>query len=702
MSIKQNIVIRIRVFFIFIILICGGILYSIYHTQYVKGDYYRDLAQKTFITDRTIEPMRGNIITEDGDLLATSVPIYELRMDLRATGLSDSIFEAHLLSIADGLSDIFNEESALSFKLRLREARIRGDRYYLLKRKVSHTQLKLVKSLPLFEKGRNISGLIIVPGNRREMPFKTMAQRTIGYSRNGVQVGLEGAFNHFLAGVEGKQLVQLLAGGIYKPLQDEAEIEAENGKDIVTTLDVSLQDFAEDALLKGLRKHNAEHGTVILMEVATGYIKAISNLAKEPNGNYSEQYNYALGESSEPGSTFKLMALLVGLESGCFKITDSVDLRMGEMRFGNRIMKDSEKHSRRKTTIQHAFELSSNVGISDVINKCFNNEPEKFVQGLRNLHLNQPIGFQIPGEVSPYMIDPNSKFWNKTNTLPWLSVGYNVRITPMQTLTIYNAIANNGTMVRPQLVKEVRKLSQPIARFETVVINKKIASNSTIKDLQAILLGVVENGTAKTLKNESYLIAGKTGTAQIATGKTGYTKGNYLASFAGYFPADAPKYSMIVVVKNPRNGAFYGGSVAAPIFKEIADKVYANKIMMEDKTMPQDLADSIKLKQWANLSPGIRQATEALLDHFDVQWKGNMETDWVKPHIDQNKMRVVDLPIDNDAVPNLIGMGLIDALYLLESRGLSVKVNGRGKVVRQSVPAGSKPTATKQIIIDLG
>ncbi|MCK4639399.1 MAG: penicillin-binding protein 2, partial [Bacteroidales bacterium] len=421
----------------------------------------------------------------------------------------------------------------------------------------------------------------MIPKTIRKMPFKELAKRTIGYEnkKENLFVGLEGAYSEYLEGKKGKQLRQRICNGDWKPIQDENEIEPQNGKDIITTIDINIQDVAENALLEHLKEHKAFQGCAILMEVETGYIKAIANLQYDSSDNkYKESYNYAFAENVEPGSTFKLASMIAVIEDRKVNLSDTIDTGDGWIVYYNRTMRDAYKIRDGKITCREAFEKSSNVGVSMIIWDAYKKNPEKFVEHLYDMSLNKPLGIEFQGEGHPFIKHPkDKKIWYGT-TLPWMSVGYEISLTPLQILTFYNAVANGGKMVKPMFVKEIRQTGKTIKTFKPVVINKSICSKRTIDTVQSLLEGVVERGTAKSLNNSIYKIAGKTGTAQIANKNKGYNKGFYNASFVGYFPADDPKYSCIVVVNKPSGGKYYGSSVAAPVFKEIADKVYATQL----------------------------------------------------------------------------------------------------------------------------
>ena len=563
----------------FMCVFAAAILFYLFKIQFAEGEKWTKLADSLSTSIQTVEPSRGNIFACDYSLLATSLPIYDLRVDGISPGFSDDeIFENNIDSLALMLSQEFNDgRSKAEYKRILSNVRKHEDRYYLLKRKVSFIQMKHVTSFPIFRMGKYKGGLNIEEKDRREKPFDYLAERTIGYSVKDIaQVGIEGAYDKELTGKPGKRVMQRIAGGTWIPVNDEEQIDAQNGKDIVTTIDVNVQDVAEQALMNTLLKNDAQWGTAILMEVKTGEIKAIANLTRISEGKYNEQYNYAVGESLEPGSTFKLTSLLSLLDDGKAKLSDMFDTEGGKKQyFAHATMYDAEAGGHGILNLQQAFEVSSNVAISKAVYQSYNDNPQEFVDHLIKLKLNKPIGLQITGEGTPRIKNRKDKNWYGT-TLPWSAIGYEVKVTPLQMLTLYNAVANNGKMVKPIFVKEILQTGKLIKAFKTDVMVEQICKPSTLKQLRLCMEGVVQHGTATNLKNSNYTVAGKTGTALVADGKSGYTKQIYRSSFVGYFPADNPQYTCLVMVNAPSKGTYYGALVAGPVFKEIADKVYAN------------------------------------------------------------------------------------------------------------------------------
>lgn len=690
MDIKKDILWRIYLIYALMCLFSLVIIAQVIKLQYVEGTYWKSKADSLYTSYRNIEAIRGNIFASDGSLLAASIPIYEIRMDVNAESITDELFYREIDSLAFNLFKMFKDKKKERYKKELEQARRSGERYYLLHKNVSYTQLKEIKNWPILRLGKYKGGLIVEQKNVREKPFKILAERTIGsFNRNGAKlVGLEGAYNEYLSGVTGKRLMQRLSGNRWKPINNDNEIEPKDGNDIITTIDINIQDVTENALLKQLTNHNADYGCVVLMEVKTGEIKAIANLSRNPSGTYREDYNHAIGGSTEPGSTFKLASIIAALEDKLIDITDTVDTENGKFRYYDRIMKDSHEGGYGKITVQRAFEISSNVAISKIIYQNYFRKPQVFVNHLHRMHLNDTIGLEIPGETKPKIKNPKDTDWYGT-TLPWMSVGYEVSLTPLQILTFYNAIANDATMVKPMFVKEIRHRGQLLKKYSTTVIEESICSKSTVEKAKILLEGVVKKGTATNLYNSNYTIAGKTGTTQIANERYSYKSDTtrYQASFVGYFPADNPKYSCIVVISAPSKGVYYANIVAGPVFKEIADKIYATRLEMHKELN----GGKIISKNCLPFTNGYNKDILTISQLLDIAPTNNLKKEWVSKNSSRGENKV----------PDVIGMGVKDALYLLENAGLNVRINGRGKVVKQSINAESKIEKGNLIIIDL-
>ncbi len=691
---KKDILWRIYLVNIGFILFGAAIVFRVGQLQFGEGAYWKAKADSLTIRYVSIEPSRGNIYAADGSLLATSLPRYDVHIDLNAPGIDKAMFNEKVDSLSFSLSKLFKDKTPNEYKRILKQARRDGDRYYLLKRNISYNEQKALYKFPLFRLGRYKGGLIVDQLSKREKPFKTLASRTVGFkvnNKNVTPVGIEGSFDKYLQGVEGKRLMQKLSGNVWKPVNNENEVEPMDGSDVITTIDLNLQDVAENALQSQLIEHNADMGCAVLMEVATGHIKAIANLKRNNFGAYYEDYNYAIGQSTEPGSTFKLASLMAAIEDGYVDLDEEVDVQQGRISWtSGLIMRDAHEGGTRMSVMK-AFAQSSNVGISKIITKYYARNPQSFINRLNKMHVAVPLDVQIKGESAIRLKNAVDKDWSNIS-LPYLSIGYESRLTPLQLLTFYNAVANNGKMVQPLFVKEVRNKGVLVKSFSTNVLADSICSKSTLAKAKLLLEEVVKSGTASHIKHAQYTIAGKTGTAQIAQGADGYKTGKvkYQASFCGYFPADKPRYSCIVVVYAPGNDVYYGASVACPVFKEIADKVYALNIEMHDelKQFPDSTYAGLPKQKAGNLKQ------LAMVNHQLKLPVEMNETGW----INSNKK---EIEIKDNTVPDVKGMGLRDAIYLLEEQGLMVKPVGRGTVTRQSINAGAKAVRGQQIIIEL-
>jgi cell division protein FtsI (penicillin-binding protein 3) len=704
MSAKQIVVRRLIGIYLGALLVALVIIGRILYLQFFVGEEIRKKAEDQTMKYVSIEPNRGDIYSNDGKrLLSISVPYYEIRMDLKSSAIQDRVFNTGIDSLSYCLSRMFRDQPKSEYKRKLITARRNGERYYLIARRVSHEQLQEMKQFPIFRLGRYKGGFIAIQKNRRIRPHQMLAARTIGYLNEGESgniVGIEGAYDQYLKGITGVRLMQKTAGNVWIPVSDRNEVEPKNGFNIVTTIDIDIQDVAENALLKQLRLHNAHHGCAVLMEVETGEVKAIVNLQRNQNGNYEETYNYAIAESTEPGSTFKLMSLIAAMEDGFVEPDDTVDTGKGAVKFYDKIIKDTREEGYGKITVQNAFEVSSNVGISQVIYKHYKDREERFIDRLYRMHLNEPLNIDIKGEGIPQIQHPDDKLWSGIS-LPMISHGYEVRLTPLHVLTFYNAIANDGKMVKPMFVKKITNYGRVVKSFSTEVIDPSICSRGTLKKAQLMLEGVVERGTAMNLKNENFRIAGKTGTAQIANEKYGYkvnARISYQASFVGYFPAEKPEYSCIVVINSPSSAVYYGNLVAGPVFREIANKVYATRLDMHEAVNDRknDLAEIPYSKN------GNNEELNIVLDYLDIpSIPGSVESNWVATTRKEDHIGVNDLSFSRGLVPNVREMGLKDAVYLLENSGLVVVVRGKGKVANQSIQAGARVRRGDRIVLTM-
>jgi cell division protein FtsI (penicillin-binding protein 3) len=682
-----------------IVLLAFAVLFKLFHVQFVDGAKWRSMADSISTKYVNVEASRGNIYSVDGSLLATSVPQYEVRMDMLAPGIEkDDIFYEKVDSLAASLSIFFGDKSTKQYSRILREARAEKAQYTLLKRDVTYQELKAIRKFPIFNLGRYKGGLISVQQNKRILPFQSLAKRTIGYKNKNVQpVGLEGAYSAYIDGESGKRMMQRIAGGVYIPVNQDIEIAPKEGADIISTIDINMQDVAQRALKKQLIISDADHGCVILMEVSTGEIRAVANFSKVNTGEYEEQFNYAIAASQDPGSTFKLASYLSLLEDNKVDTNSMVATGDGTYRIPGHTIRDS--HGGIGTvTVKKAFEESSNVAVAKLINAAYQNDQGKFSEHLYKWGLNKKLMLQIPGEGQPVIKNPENRSWNKKQTLPQMAYGYEMQITPLQMLAFYNAVANDGRYIAPIFVREIRRLGNTIEQFKARVINEKIVSDITIKKAQALLEGVVTAGTGKGLASPLYRIAGKTGTAQVADANKGYrVDKKYQASFCGYFPADNPKYSLIVVVNNPRKGTYYAASVAGPVFREIADRVYASDVNMFDALKNQKFAGNLKMPE---SKTGEKKATQNVYKAFGVKALFAANSDYVQ--VDTNNgIANKEIKLVEGSVPDVSGMGLKDALYVLGNSGLKTLVRGSGRVVKQSLLAGTRVAKGDPIILEL-
>ncbi|MBL4676315.1 MAG: transpeptidase family protein [Mucilaginibacter sp.] len=693
MGIRTNILLRVYLAFGLILLFAGAVLVQLGRVQLSQGDKWKAMARNLSTRYRNIDAARGNIFSNDGSLLATSVPEYELRMDMLAL-TDEKIFDEKVDSLSRKLSAFFGDKSAREYSRLLRDARKDGARYQLLRRKVTYNELKEVRTFPIFKMGKNKGGLIAVQQNKRILPFRALAARTIGYKNENVKnpVGLEGAYADYINGESGKRLESRIAGGVWVPVNDEDEVAPKDGADIISTIDVNMQDLVQNALEKQLIVTNADHGAAILMEVATGEVRAVANYTRMPDGTFKEKFNYAIAGNQDPGSTFKLASYMALIED--HKVDTSTMVNTGEYPIPGHVIKDSHG-SIGRVSVKKAFEKSSNAAVAYLVNTSYKENQSKFTDHLYDWHLNEKMDLQIPGEAQPVVKNPKNRSWNKNMSLPQMAYGYEMQLTPLKMLSFYNAVANNGKMVSPVFVKEIRRLGNTIERFQTRVINDKICSDVTLKKMQGMLEGVVTEGSGHDyVYNPLYKIAGKTGTAQVADANKGYkAKKQYQASFCGYFPADHPKYSLIVVINDPKNG-YYAASVAGPAFREIADKVYAGDMELNQSpiryvgntTLPKYKQGNVKAlkKVYEKLSLKPLYAS-ANLSGIDTS----------------NGIGFEDNKYKTGTVPNVTGMGLSDALYALGNAGYKVSVKGSGSVATQSVTGGSIIPKGSKILIEL-
>lgn len=701
---KKDILSRVYLVYVIIVVFALVIIGQTVNVQIVQGAQWKEKAENLTIDYNSIEAVRGNIYAADGSLLATSVPKYEVRFDANTPSITDEYFYEKVDSLAYKLSLLYPEKSKKKYLNELVEARKNGARYHLIRRNVKFTDLKEMESFPIFRKGKYKGGFIYTQQNRRVKPFNILAERTIGFDREGIQpVGIEGAYSKELKGINGKRLEQKIAGGVWMPISDENEIEPVDGSDVYSTIDINIQDVAENALLKQLQLHHAGYGCVAVMEVATGEIKAIANLQRTKDSTYYESYNFIVGAATEPGSTFKLASLMAAFEDGYLTLDDMVDTEDGTTKFYDATMRDSHKGGYGKISIKEAFIKSSNVAISKEINRVYTKNPQNFIDRLNKMYVNKKFDIELSGEGTPKIKNTTDKTWSGIS-LPWMSIGYEVELTPLNILTFYNAVANNGKMVKPKFVREIRHRGKLVKTIETEVLNPSICSQKTLAMAQEMLKGVVEEGTAINLKNNTYKIAGKTGTAQIANKKLGYKykgdiKVSHQASFVGYFPADNPKYTCIVVVNAPSKGVYYGNLVAGPIFKEVADKVYATSI---DIHKGINKTENLALSRIPYAKNGKYKDLKAIYNQFEIKTEEKNEIDeWAMVSTGIDKVTISPKKIAPIYVADVVGMSIKDAIYILENQGLHVQFQGRGVVKSQSIAAGTKIIKGEKIHLTL-
>ena len=659
---KKHIINRTYIVSILILILAISVVVKLINIQFVKGDYYIGLSEENNIKNIIIPANRGSVYSSGGKLLATSVPKYDIRFDALAP--TDKNFNENLTKLSNSLSVFYNKPANYYMKL-LKNARDSKNRYLLIARNLGYNDHVKIKNFPLLKLGSFKGGLIIEQKTKRDYPMGGIAQRTIGYERkddqgNITRPGIDGAFgSKYLQGVDGKRLSQKIGKGQWKPIEDFNQIEPQDGLDIYTTIDVKIQDVAHFALLEQLEKFKADHGSVVVMEVSTGEVKAISNLGRTSVGTYYEKLNYAVGESHEPGSTFKLMGMVAALEDKVVDTSDVIDTERGVLSFYGRNVRDSKRGGYGKISVAKAFEVSSNTAMVKLVNDNYKDNPEKFIDRLYSMGLNNTLDLPILGEGIPKITHPSDKKnWDGLD-LPWMAFGYGVSITPLQTLAFYNAIANDGVMLKPRFLKEVKDFDKTIEVFNKEVINPSVCSKETARKVQKMMQNVVEkkHGTAHNIYSPSFSMAGKTGTCQTEYWKE---SGLYISSFAGYFPAENPKYSCIVVIHKPEKKiGYYGNIVAAPVFKKIAQKIYS------------DTAIEDRLKE---------------IEISELESKNDI---------------YISLDKDRSLMPNVTKLNLSDAIALLENLGLVVEVSGNGNKINQSVKSGSKINKNQKVILKL-
>lgn len=697
MNIKKSILLRVRVAFIAVALFAIAVVAKISHIQFAEGKKWAEMGERISFDYKRVKATRGNIYSDNGSLLATSLPFYKIAFD--ATLPKEEIFKKGVDSLAWHMAAFFKDKSQKDYKRMLIDARASGKQYIVISRQnIDYQDKKMMMKWPIFREGRLRGGAIFEKIDVRYNPFSNLSRRTVGFINEDEKgAGLEYSFNRHLGGQDGYAYYQKIAGGIWKPIFDANNVKAVNGLDLQTTIDINLQDVSETALHNAMLKHDADDGLVVVMEVKTGEVKAISNLSRDGAGNFREIRNFAAGINFEPGSTFKLVTMMALLEDTNVELSDSIDTGNGSFMFYNKTVRDHEEGGLGVVSVQDAFEHSSNVAMAKLVDKHFGVKPQKFIDYIDRLNLSKPMGIQLIGEPYPKIPRPGEKGWSGIS-LPWMAYGYGFEYSPLHTLALYNAVANDGKMIRPIFVKSVKKADEEEEAYETDVLNSKICSNATLNKLKLLLEGVVERGTAKNIKGTHYRIAGKTGTAQILENGR-YTK-KYVTSFAGYFPAHAPRYSAIVLIKNPRGWYQYGSSVAAPVFKEIADNIYARDINLHEPMQQK------KFIHGSDVLPVIKAGNQEeltmLCNELGISTHSQTEEEWVRATRSGSGVDWKKNIDGKDIVPDVKGMTFRDAIYLLEKSGLKVFYEGKGRVVQQSLDPGKRVGKGDRIFIRLG
>ena len=706
MEVKRDILWRVYMCYIAVAAVSVLVLVKAFYIQQVQGKYWRSMSDSLHQRIEEVDADRGTIYSEDGQMLSTSIPQFDVYIDFGADGLrekSGKRFRENLDSLSYCLANLFKDRSEAGYKQLLKEGYREKNRYFLLKKKMGFREYEQLRSFPLVRQGKNKSGFIAEVRSIRLNPYQMLAFRTIGLDRDSFKVGLEMTYDSVLRGVKGKRLVRYIAGGVSVPVDDDMQVESENGKDIVTTLDVHIQDIAENALMNAMMKSESQSGTCVVMETQTGKIKAIANLGRRPDGSYFEDLNYAL-RTTEPGSTIKLATLISVLSEGGSTVNDMVEVgSTGSAYVGVRNVNEAEVMPKPVMTVRECFAHSSNVGMSKIAYKTFAAHPDRFLKYLHQLRMDTATGVDLLGEERP-RLPRMGRSVEGLHAMVTMSFGYAIQVSPLQTLTLYNAIANNGKMMKPYLVNSVQNDGVTVRQYLPTVVKESICSPEVVKAAQECMRAVVTEGTAKAIfKNTPYTVAGKTGTAHVADGKYGYNDGVYQATFVGYFPAEKPQFTCIVVIKTkPFAAIHYGGSLSAPVFKEIADRLYA--MYVKQSTVPALYAGTTRPdSSWYSYT-GIRKEVRSLFSTLQIPYTdssvGNGE--WVKVYKKPGAPGITGYPIGGGRqMPSLTGLGIKDAIYACENMGLKVNIKGRGKVIAQSVAAGQPVTKGQQVSIQL-
>jgi cell division protein FtsI (penicillin-binding protein 3) len=669
------------------------IMYKGLVIQFKEGNELRAQADSMHTKIEVIQPERGNIFSEDGSLLSSSIPEFDLHVDF--TAIKKDTFNKYIESLSVNIAAILKDKNAVDYKEILSNEFKNKNKHFLLKKKASYAQYLELKKVEPFKKGMNKGGFISEAKTKRINPFGLLANRIVGlWRKNAQNVGIEREFNNDLSGMQGQRVVRKIAGGTWMPI-DGSEIDPENGRDVITTLDVNIQDVAENALKNQLEKEEATFGTCIVMEVKTGKIKAMANLGRQNDGSYYEDFNYAL-KRIEPGSTFKLVSLISLMRDKLIKTSDMVNCQGGKTQIGPYTISDSHA-GLGVLTIKDAFAKSSNVAFAKLIHQNYKDKIGSYWSNLHALGLDQKTGLGMSGETKPsYIKDSVTK---GRFSLAFMGMGYQVMITPLHTCMVYNAIANHGKLMKPYLVNSVQEYGKDVVKYEPVVMNAEVLDSVSIESLKETMNEVVETGTGVALKNKYYTICGKTGTAQVADKGLKYSDRVYHGSFVGFFPKEDPQYTICVVLRTKKGSSnYYGGQIALPVFKEVANRLFAinmhnvNSIAQQQKVNEVLAVKSIKGSEYDVLAQKLKILKKAV---NTPNWIQHIQTDSMGNFTYSNFVNY------KNAVPDVNGMGLKDAIYLLEKIGLKVVPVGKGKVVTQSILPGSKFNKGQKITIQL-
>jgi cell division protein FtsI (penicillin-binding protein 3) len=691
-------------------------------TSFVEGAFWVELGEKTVRPNVTIPAQRGNIYSANGELMATSEYTYRLFMDFWADGLKKDTLKKYVRPLSVELNSLFPQKSAAQYEsdilsgwqLKEKEAAriekgekkvIKKSREYALGiNNVNYIQLKEIRKMPLFKKGSNKSGLYTKEYVKRTKPYKSLGSRTIGdifgEAEMGGKSGLELQYDSLLKGKSGTGTRQRVEGRN----MTVTDVRPEAGKDIISTIDINIQDITEKVLTEKLKELDAESGTAVVMEVKTGEIKAITNMGRVREGVWGETKNYAVSDLSEPGSTFKVASMMVALEDGLVHPDDPVDVGNGVFQYGGFDLRDhnANRGGYGKITARRSIMYSSNIGVAKLILKAYGDNPGKYVDGLYRIGFNKDLELEIPGYGKARIRHPKEspQTWSKT-TLPWMSFGYETQIPPIYTLTFFNAIANNGKMVKPMFVKEILENGKTKERKKTQVVNERICSDNTLGFIREMLDSVVNHpqGTGKPAHSDLVRISGKTGTAQISQGAAGYKAGglSHQVSFCGYFPSNEPKYSCIVVIRKPRNGAASGGFMCGAVFKKIAEEIFVQNIIYDPAIAE---GDSVRPKN-PRVKNGLSEYSKYAMNKLNVDYADSLNGKWMTAQLISDNLIIRDRKMADNMVPNVVGMGAKDAVYALENIGLTVNLSGRGEVRSQSINPGTSVSKGQTITIQL-